>query len=181
MPLTRTQATTKNLVNSLKDYIASNIVTPYNTEAAASPYPTAASIGLAYPDDPDIFASVPRIIIELPLSDVGQVTGTGCGDGIVWRTKQVQMTVYPGLTSDNKPSVQSMEALMTLFDYALGSGLYIPIKDYSLSSLPLIDTMEIVSPRLMTPKGRRDPTLALERHRFDYTLNLRYSQVAING
>ena len=181
MPMTSSQATVNNVANSLKAYINTNIIIPYNTAVAATVYPTPCSIGLAWPDDPDVFQSVPRIIIELPFSDMGQAQATGLGDRIVYRFKKIMMAVYPGLTTDGKPSVQSMAALMDKFDYALGTSLYIPIMDYSVGPVVQVEAMEVLESRIIGARGKQDPTLGMDRHRFDFSMAVKYPQTTIGS
>lgn len=182
MPLTSSQATPSNIINSLKDFLSTNVVTPYNNAVLTTSYPNPLRIVLGIPDDPDVYLQVPLIAIELPLRDFGSETihAVGMGDGIVWRYKQVIMCCYPAVTQDGKPSVQAANTLMGLMDY-IGTALYIPIKDFSTTPATQAEAAQVMGFRLFEPRGRSENILAIEKNRFDVRIDLRYPQLTING
>lgn len=181
MPLTAAQASPATIINSLKDFLVTNVVTPYNTAVSTTNYPKDMTIILGIPDDPDVALDVPCIVIEPLPRDVQQVHAVGMGDGIVWRYKQIFLCCYPAVTNDGKPSVQSMNQMMALMDYAVGTALYIPIKDFTQVPATQIEAAQVMDVRLYEPRGKIDVSLAIEKNRFDYRVTIRYPQLTING
>jgi len=181
MPLTPAQASPATLINSLKDFLVTNVVTPYNTQVSTTTYPKPLNIVLGIPDDPDLALDVPLLVIEPLPKDVQSVHAVGMGDGIVWRYKQIFLCCYPAITTDGKPSVQAMNSMMALLDYALGTALYIPIKDFSQTPAVQVEAAQVMDVRMYEPRGHVDPNLAIEKNRFDYRLTVRYPQLTING
>lgn len=183
MPMTFTQASTKNIVNSIRDFLETNVKPNYDNKAIASASWTQPLEFVIYaPDDPSVLATIPSIAIELPY-DVKGAESTGLGDQLVWRHKEIHLYCYPGVDTNGKPSIESAQWLETCVDYALGTALTIPINDYS--NFPTVtnnvDFAYVQDARLIRPVNKIPDALAIERHRFDYLLTIRYSVTTING
>lgn len=182
MPMTPTQASTQNIVNSVKDWIVAQVKPSYDNKAATSSSWTAPlNVVIQNPDDPSIYAKVPAISIALP-EDVKSPTPLGLGEGIVWRYKRIHLCCYPGVDTNGKPSVTSTSWLQTYVDYAFGTALTMPINDYSSGTVVnQVDIAYVEDQRIVHPRGHIDTTLAIERHRFDMIFTLKYTVIAING
>lgn len=185
MPMTLKQASIQNLVNSVRDWIATNVATPYTTDAAGKPYAGAPVIALADPDDTAVYQDgSAHIAIEMP-TDGKAPESLGIGEGIVWKHKDFFVSVYPSINQDGidagKPSIQSAQLLQTYFDYAFSTALVIPINDYSTGSKGVIlDYAYVENQRIIRPRGAGINALAMMKHRFDYTFTLKYTAVTIN-
>lgn len=180
MPLTQVQAQEQYIVRSLMAYLNTNVVTPYNAAITSTNFQTPLGIELEFPDDPEKAPILPLIVIPHPEDSKSQQS-TGMGDGTVWKCKLFRMTCFPALTDDNKPSVTAAATLRSYMDYALGTGLYIPIYDYSQSPAPQVEAARIVQSKIIPAPRSFAPLLAQEKHVFDYQLILEYPVVAING
>ena len=181
MPLTSSQAMPSAIINSIKDFLKTNVVTPYNAAVSTTTFPATLRIILANPDEPDLYLETPLIAIDSVLKDVNTVQSVGMGDGIVWRHKMLFLCCYPALTTDGKPSVQAMDKLMGYVDYALGTALYIPIFDYTTTPATQVEAAQVMDARMYEPKGKTDNILAVEKNRFDYRIHIRYPVLTING
>jgi hypothetical protein len=182
--MTRDQASTQNLVNSVRDFMLPNIITPYTTEVTGKPYAGEPVVVLDEPDDTAVHQGAPTIVIELPV-DLKAPLPIGIGDGEVWRQKLFHLSVFPAMNQDGvdagKPSIQSAAILHKYFDYALGTALVIPINDYSTTpTTTAVDYAYVEDQRLIKPRGAYSKTLALTRHRFDYSFVLKYAVTTIN-
>lgn len=180
MPLTRVQSQEQFIVRSLMAYLVSTVVTPYNTEVASTSFPKALGIELEWPDDPAKSPDMPVIIIDEPIDAANQIS-LGLGQGEVWKTKQFRLYCFPANTTENKPSITAAAVLRNYLDYALGSGLYFPIYDYSVVPAVQSEAARIVSSKIMKSAKSFAPLMAIEKHRFDYLLTICYPVVAING
>lgn len=180
MPLSQIQAQEQYIVRSVISYLSTYVVSPYNTAVASTTYPGPLGIELEFPDDPSKSPVVPVIIIPSPEDAAKQIT-TGVGDGEVWKTKSFRMTCFPALTTENKPSVTAAAVLRNYLDFALGTGLYIPIYDYSVSPAVQSEAAQIIDSRVIKSPKSFAPLLAIEKHVFDYQLTIKYPVVTING
>jgi hypothetical protein len=180
MPLTFSQGRYVNLMNSIKEYCANTIITPYNAAAAAAGFPNPLGIELAKPPDPKWIPNIPLIVFDYP-TDAKPPESFGLGGGAVWKCKQFRFNFYPALTADQQPSLLAKQFLLDYVEYALQTGIYIPVKDYTPFPAVLTETMEIVDCRIIHPMRMPDEVLNIEKTRFDAFLTLKIPAVAVNG
>lgn len=176
----------KNIIYSVEDFINTNVVTPYNSTVSPTTYANPVHILIDNPDDASLIVNVPAIVLEMPEDNDKYVEPIGMGDGLVWTHKRLYMRVYPGLSTDTttgaqKPSIQSMAALESYFSL-LSTALTIPIYDYSSGSKSInpIEGAYIDEARTKRMSGRAS-MLALDKHRFDFILDLKIPVRTLNG
>lgn len=180
MPLSSSEAREKYIVRSLYDYLAAQVAPGYNSEVSTTNYPALLGLSLEWPDDPAQSPTMPMIILDPP-EDSGPPKSAGLGGGAVWKYKQFHLYCFPAITTEGKPSVSAAETLRSALDYVLGTGIYIPILDYSQNPVVQLDAMEVLDARMLKPTVSFAPLLSIEKHRFDYLLTTRYMVAAING
>lgn len=175
MSLQLAQLEESTIINSLKDYLNTNIVVPYNAEVVGTNFPAPLGIELSGPSDPDIIPTVPLITIDKPIdSRPFEIGGIGDGDGYVWN--QIRLHFFPALDSSQQSSNQAESKLKKYARYVLGSkvGAYIPLYDYSASPPTKLDVAEVTDSRLVQIQGRVTSVLNIERNRFDWIITLKY-------
>jgi hypothetical protein len=174
---------TENVMTSVEAFLYTNVVLPYNSAVANTSYSTPVTILMQDPDDYSITASVPVIVLTLP-DDVSQVNSTGMADGLVWNYMEVGMNVYPGLSTSpdgsQKPILHSATYLRSLL-LSVKTALTLPLYDYTQTPPALVDFAYIEKCKVTELKGALKNMLALEKHRFDFTLGLRFVTPALNG
>ena len=182
MALTPRQARDKYIVDSIGQYFVRRIQSAYNTEAALTSgkpedYSKPLRIVMGKPDDPNIVTNPPVIAIDV-LESTERDREYGVGTSTGWRHMNFVFYCYPSLNSYGSPSLNAAMLLRTYVRDSLG-GKYIQIIDYSNPSFNpnsptfCTQTMEIVN--VTDPMNRgQNTTLALERHRFDVHLEVRY-------
>lgn len=161
-------------------YINTNVITPYNAAVAATNYPTQMSIGLEFPDDPSVKLTTPSIVIEPPI-DLHDQESSGLGDQIVYKYKQFRLYCFPAITTEGKPSWSAAATMKNYMDWALGTGLYIPIMDYTPQTPVQSEAGQIIQSKIINSSKSFAPLLAIEKHRFDYLLTLKIPVTTING
>lgn len=181
MPLTQAEFQESNLMNSLKDYLNTNIIIPYNNMVANTTFPTPLGIILSKPSDPQQQPQLPLIVLFFPEDAGGENQGLGLGDGAVWYHEIFKISFYPAVDESNSPIEKAASILRSYAKFALGTALFIPQNDYTTSPPTPVDPMEVLTVRLTKASGNMDPIFGLDRYRFDYQLNVRYPVATING
>lgn len=171
-----------NLLQSLEAFLYTNVVTPYNAAVSALAYNDPLTIMIDDPDDPNKEAIVPALTLQLP-TDVKDPLGLGMGDKEVWMYKLFDVRCYPAMSKDTngtmKPSITAASMLRSLMG-RVSTALTIPLYDYATSTTVPVDFAYIDSVRLINLRGAITD-LALEKHRFDYHICIRFVQPALNG
>ena len=181
MPLTFAQSSERYILNSIKDYLNTNIVVPYNTAVASTSYPNPLGIELERPADPMTVPVFPLIVIRKLMSGRGDEP-TGIGEGLVWKTKDFRFSFYPALTTQGKPEPEAEEILRHYADWALGTALFIPVYDYSQNQpYPIVENIRVSNAKPVIPTHMPDIIMDYERYRFDYVFTGTYATLTING
>jgi hypothetical protein len=181
MPLTAAQDRLSNINESIKDWLNTNVVIPYNAEAATTPWPNPLGITLEKPVDPQQKPILPLLVLSKTPITPQKSESTGMGDGIVNRFKTIRIYCFPGVDANSEPDDMLVEMLDKYITYAVETALYIPIYDYSTNPKTLAEMAEVTDARVVVPIGRPDPILNIERNRFDMILSFKYPVVTPNG
>lgn len=170
----------KNIINSVGYYIGQNIKPVYDTAIASTSYNNPLEYGIKT-EDVSVINYSPFVEIEYPLTDRSADEPTGMGDNAVWQYLRIWMRIYPALAGD-RPSPDSSILLENLFHHYFGTGLLLPIYDFTKPlPYPQIDGFYMQEGRRVTPKTHFDANLAIQKHRFDYGIVLRYGVQAASG
>lgn len=174
----------QNVLYSVEDFIYQNVVVPYNSAVTGTTHASQLAIMIDDPDDDSIIAKVPVIVMEMPTDSSGMPPATGMGDGMVWKSKQFYLRVYPALDTDattgaQKPSIKATAVLESLFEY-LSTALTLPIYDFTQTPKTVVNGAYIVESRRLHMGGKAT-MLALDKHRFDYVLEIKYPLTTLNG
>jgi hypothetical protein len=175
---------TDNLQLSVEAFLYANICVPYNAAVAGTNYPAPLTQMLLDPDDENFEAKVPVIVFLEPY-DVADVESTGMGDGYTWSWMEFPMMVYPAQSVDPStgalyPEIKSATKLRSLFK-GITTALTIPLYDFTVSPTSPVDYAYVTRARLRNIGGAGMTSLALEKHRFNFDLCLRFVQPNLNG
>jgi hypothetical protein len=173
-----------NLFRSVWAFLATNIVTPYNVAVTGTNFSQAMTMLIKDPDDSSLVASVPAIVMDLPFESKS-FDSTGSGDGLVWQYWSFPMEMYPGIFKDpgdgaGKPSVISASYMRSLC-VGISTALLVPLYDYTVSSVNPVDVAFITGSKLTKVKGAAADMLAMDKHRFNYELSVRFATATLNG
>lgn len=170
----------RNIVNSVCYYIDNNIKPAYDAAIVGTTYNAPLLSGVKTEDVTQI-AYMPFVEVELPLTARPADDCTGMGDRAVWQYLKVNMRVYPALDND-RPSLDSTVLLEELFHYYFGTSLLLPIYDFTQPTpYPQLDGFYMQNGMKGIVRGVKDGHLAIIKHRFDYSITLRYGALAASG
>jgi len=180
--LTTLQARDYYIINSMAQFLGRKVKTAYDIEVALTfganeDISKALTIDLGRPDDPNIATNAPIIAIDV-LEGTERDRYYEVGSAIIWRHMNFVFYCYPSLNQFSTPSLTAALLLRTYMRDAFG-GECIQIMDYSNPGFnpnaPTFCSEVMYIVNVTDPMNRGEKTtLALERHRFDMHVQVKY-------
>lgn len=196
--LTQTQASDVNLATSIKQWLYTQVVEPYN---AAYPNQGAslqndgtweadtAGLGLieSLPDDKAIYERVPCVAYCIDLKPAPKSVVTGAGDGADWEYRGISLVCLPAITISTDGTIQASRAnqwaLKSLISNAILRTHVLPIVDHSQAQVgglyPQIGYAEMLDQQYHGME-KISQMLDANKYRFDVTFNIRWAVSTTN-
>lgn len=196
--LTQAQASDVNLVTSIKQWLYTQVVQPYNTA-----YPNqgaslqndgtwkadTAGLGLieSLPDDKSIYERVPCIAYCIDLKPAPKSTPTGAGDGANWEYRGISLVCLPAITISSDGTIQASRAnqwaLKSYVSNAILRTHVMPIVDHAQAQsggvYPQIGYAELYDQQYHGME-KIAQMLDANKYRFDVTFNVRWAVSTTN-
>lgn len=199
--LTQAQAAEINIETSIRQWLYSQVVQPYNTAATAQGLNqgmtlkadgtyVADTLGLglmdASPEDRSVYERVPVLAYSLDVKAGKDPIPTGMGDGAQWEYTCVRVCCIPAVSTDGQ-KIQadrvSMRLLKTYMKDAITRANIMPIVDHSQSPVnglyPQVGYAEICNRQVLS-MDRLLQMLDDNRLRFDVLFDLRFGVATTN-
>jgi hypothetical protein len=203
--LSQSQASDLNLATSIKQWLFSQVVTPYNAAAVAQGLNQGASLqadgswktdanglGLieALPDDKSVYERVPIVAYSLDSKSAKSPLPTGLGDGANWEWRSATICCLPAVSVSSDTTGQVVQAnraaqwlLKTYLTNAILRANTLPIVDHSQAQVgglfPQIGYAEIKGQQIHSME-RVAQMLDANKYRFDVIFDLRWAVSTTN-